>query len=100
MAGQPGRSGGARAGAGRPAKEKPEQPPAPPANDDPVGFLLGVMNDLEQDPKLRVRAAIAAAQYTNVKLADGGKKDLKQTAADKAVTGKFAPTTAPGPRTH
>jgi phage terminase small subunit len=53
------------------------------------------MNDLEQSPALRVRAAIAAAQYTNVKLHDGGKKDAAKDKAAKAATGKFAPAAPP-----
>src|SRR5687767_3784420 len=104
MAGVKGRSGGARPGAGRKPKAKVTVPgvavglepqphggalkrskaperPAPPKADTPLEFLKGVMNDLEQDPKLRVRAAIAAAQYEHLKKGDGGKKD---ETADKA----------------
>jgi len=33
------------------------------------------MNDGEQDPRLRVRAAAAAAQYVRVEKGDGGKTD-------------------------
>jgi phage terminase small subunit len=92
MAGVKGRSGGARPGAGRKAKAKPEQPllpPAPPAADTPLAFLKGVMNDLEQDPRLRVRAAIAAAQYEHMKKGDGGKKDETAEKAKQAAGGKF-----------
>lgn len=95
MAGVKGRSGGARPGAGRKPKEKPEQPPAPPAAPTPLEFLKGVMNDLEQDPKLRVRAAIAAAQYEHMKKGDGGKRDEVADAAKKAAGGKFKAAPAP-----
>lgn len=86
-------SGGARPGAGRPKKEKPETP-APAKADDPLKFLLGVMNDTNQDPQLRVKAAIAAVQYTHTKKGEGGKKEGKAEAAKK-VAGRFGPPTAP-----
>ena len=35
---------------------------------------------------LQVRAAIAAVQYTHAKKGEGGKKDAKQEAAEKAGT--------------
>lgn len=118
MAGQPGRSGGARPGAGRPkgsknakprAKPGPKpsaDPPAPedgaavtpnalkPA-DDPLDFLLGVMNNLAADPRLRVRAAIAAVQYKHTKRGDGGKRDEVADKAKKAGAGRFAPPKPP-----
>jgi phage terminase small subunit len=53
------------------------------------------MNDLEQDPRLRVRAAVAAAQYVHVKLGDAGKKDDRQRAAEEAAKGKFAQSVGP-----
>ena len=89
MAGKPGRSGGARAGAGRPKKPPAPKPPAPPAGDTPLDFLMGLMNDLKQDPKLRFRAAVAAAQYVHDKRHDGGKKPRQAEAAKKASTGRF-----------
>lgn len=60
-----------------------------PEGKQPLDFLLGVMNDPEQDPKLRVRAAIAAAQYKHTKRGDGGKKDDQADKAKKASSGKF-----------
>lgn len=93
MAGKKGRSGGKRPGAGRPPKEKPAGPAPKPA-EDPLAFLLGVMNDVAQDPQLRVKAAIAAAQYTHQKKGEGGKKESKAAAAKK-VAGRFGPPTAP-----
>jgi|JI10StandDraft_1071094.scaffolds.fasta_scaffold111011_3 hypothetical protein len=68
---------------------------SPEPADSPLGFLLGVMNDEEQDPRLRVRAAIAAAQYKHAKVGEGGKKDAKQGAADVVAGGKFAAAAPP-----
>jgi hypothetical protein len=68
--------------------------PAPAAADTPLDFLLGVMNDPEQDPKMRLRAAVAAVQYTHNKRGVGGKKEERQEAADK-VSGRFAPPASP-----
>jgi len=61
----------------------------------PLEFLLAVMNDPEVDKKLRVRAAVAAAQYLHTKRGDGGKKDEKDRAAQTAGAGKFKPAVAP-----
>jgi phage terminase small subunit len=80
--------GGARPGAGRPPKEPTVL--AIPGGKDPLEFLLAVMNDESAKPELRVRAAIAAAQYKHTKLADGGKKDERQRAAEAAGSGKFS----------
>lgn len=93
MSGTPGKSGGARPGAGRKPKEKPTFP-APASADDALKFLLGVMNDANQDPRLRVKAAIAAAQYTHVKKGEGGKKEEKADAAKKAAD-RFSAPVAP-----
>ena len=82
-------SGGARPGAGRKPKPKPEIAPPAPA-DTPLEFLKGVMNDTAQDPKLRVRAAIAAAQYEHLKKGDGGKRDDQAEKARRAAS-NFAP---------
>jgi phage terminase small subunit len=98
MAGVKGKSGGARPGAGRPKKEVKGLVVG--HTDDPLKFLLGVMNDAGQDPRTRVRAAIAAAQYTHTKKGDGGKKEERAEAAKKAGGGKFAPAAPPPlPRT-
>jgi phage terminase small subunit len=96
MAGVKGRSGGARSGAGR--KSKPKAPPPVldvPAGNDPLTFLLGVMNDAGADARLRVRAAVAAAQYVHAKQGEGGKKDAAERAAGSAAAGKFAPAAPP-----
>jgi phage terminase small subunit len=96
MAGKPGMKGGggARVGAGRPKAEKPEFIPPPPG-DTPLDFLKGVMNDISQEPKLRVQAAIAAAQYEHLKMGEGGKKDQKGEAAKRAGSGKYAAAAPP-----
>lgn len=92
MAGVKGRSGGARPGAGRPAK-----PVAQLAadSDDPVEFLRQVMRDPNADPRLRVRAAIAAAGYTSQRKAAKGKKERRQDAAESAAKGRYAPPEPP-----
>jgi phage terminase small subunit len=79
MAGMKGRSGGARPGAGRKPKPKPE--PLPPVDLTPLDYLLSVQNDPNAPTNMRVRAAVAAAQYVHTKKHDGGKKDER---ADKA----------------
>ena len=61
----------------------------------PLEYLLTVMNDSKVEKSLRVRAAIAAAQYTHTKLHDGGKKEGKEAAAKAASAGKFAPSAPP-----
>lgn len=53
------------------------------------------MNDVRQDPKLRVRAAVAAAQYLHTKTHDGGKKEAAAERAAKAASGRFAPPAPP-----
>lgn len=67
---------------------------APAPADSPLEFLLGVMNDVDQDPRLRVRAAIAAMQRTTPKAVEGGKKQQKQAAAEQ-VGEKFKRSTPP-----
>jgi hypothetical protein len=67
----------------------------PESADTPLAFLIGVMNDPKQEPRLRVRAAVAAAQYAHVKKGDSGKKDERKEAAEKAGRGKFAPAAPP-----
>lgn len=104
MAGKPGRSGGARAGAGRKKAVRPEAEPTPKSAtaestgvyDDPVDFLMGVMNDPLASPAARLRAAVAAAQYKNTRTKDGGKKEAREKAAGEiASTSRFAPTSPP-----
>ena len=98
MAGKPGMKGGggARAGAGRKPQPKEEKLTlATNGHQTPLEFLLSVMNDNDVDDKLRLDAAKTAAQYCHPKKGEGGKKDERQDAADKARTGKFAPSAPP-----
>lgn len=88
MAGKPGRSGGARPGAGR----KPNEPTIlklAATYDDPEKFLTAVMNDSGTDVKVRVDAAKALMPFRHKKLGEGGKKEQKDDAAKK-VAGRFA----------
>jgi phage terminase small subunit len=93
MAGVKGRSGGPRLGSGR--KRKPPSIIEGAPTESPLAFLTAVMNDEKQDARLRVRAAVAAAQYVHHKIGDGGKKADQRNAAKKAGIGKFAPAPAP-----
>lgn len=120
MAGQPGRSGGKRPGAGRkpvphelkctipaapapaPAKEdvKAETPVVETPQEDasgqtPLEFLLFVMRNPAIEDKLRLEAAKTAAQYMHLKKGDGGIKDEKAEKAKKAGSGKFGAAPPP-----
>jgi phage terminase small subunit len=100
-------SGGVRQGAGRKSnkdimkesanKQAPQSPSEPPAYDkeDPFSYLMSVVNSDHLDEKLRVRAAIAAVQYTKTKRGDGGKKDEKVELAKQAGKGKFGVRPSP-----
>lgn len=92
MAGKKGKSGGARAGAGR--KPNPPEKLTVSAK-DPLEFLEAVMMDEEANPALRVRAAIAAAQYRHAKKGEGGKGEERKDKAEKAGAGKFGPAAPP-----
>lgn len=94
MAGMPGRSGGARPGAGR--KPEPEViVEHMDKQEDPKAFLLDMMNDSSIDVKLRLDAAKTLMPFFHVKLGEGGKKEAKESAAKKAGAGKFS--SAPPP---
>lgn len=93
MPGKPGRSGGARPGAGRPKKE-PVVLPMAAYYDDPLTFLKAVMNDSGSEAKLRVDAAKALMPFMHQKLGEGGKKEQKNEEAKK-VAGRFAQAMAP-----
>ena len=80
-------SGGARAGAGR--KPKPKVEMVEIEECDMLKLLQDVALGRTEASSIQVRAAIAAVQYTHTKKADGGKKEEKQAAAEKASTGKF-----------
>lgn len=98
--------GGARPGAGRkPKKLEPKEDVKEVILEgselldgkerDPLEFLLLVQNNPAVDPRLRVRAAIAAAQYLHTKTHDGGKKEAKDETAKKVASGRFAPKAPP-----
>ena len=93
MAGKPGRSGGARAGAGRPKKE-PVILTLSVTYDDPLAFLKAIMNDNGTEAKLRVDAAKALMPFVHPKKGEAGKKDQKNEQA-KLVAGRFAQAAAP-----
>lgn len=86
-------AGGARPGAGRPAK--PKSPLTEIAECDMLRLLQDVALGRVEANQIQVRAAIAAVQYTHTKKGDGGKKDELADAAKKAGTGKFAASSAP-----
>lgn len=64
---------------------------------DPRAVLVAIMNDLNEEPKLRLEAAKALMPFTHGKIAEQGKKGAKQEAAHKAAGGRFGP---PPPPTH
>ena len=94
MTDQPKRRGGVRPGTGRP-KSGPVLLPDLPATNDPLVFLLALVNEPTADMRLRLNAAVAAMPYVHARMGDAGKKDGKQDAAKKASAGKFAPSHAP-----
>jgi phage terminase small subunit len=63
--------------------------------DDPMEFLASLMNDPNEEMKLRKEAAAALLPYKHKKLGEGGKKDAAQEAAEKVSTGRFAPKQPP-----
>lgn len=104
-----GTHGGRRPGAGRKPKPRPDvaapaaQPPAdgaPPAEppkqyEDPLDFLLTVMNDPTASRAERIRAAITVASYRHAKKGEQGKKDARRDAAQHVAGGRFAPGAPP-----
>ena len=86
--------GGVRPGAGRP-KSEPVLLPDLPTTNDPLVFLLALVNEPTADMRLRLNAAVALMPYVHVKAGETGKKDEKREAAKKASAGKFAPSHAP-----
>lgn len=99
MAGVPGRSGGARPGAGRKPKERPKPVPvveiAPAEPADMLDFLQKVALGLLDATPTQVRAAVAAVQYTHTKRHDGGKKEEVAEKAAKTAAGRFGAAAAP-----
>lgn len=64
-------------------------PFVPASADDPLEFLRGVMNDPKADPKLRLDAAKALASYTVAKPGEKGKKEQRQSDAEKTSGSRF-----------
>ncbi|MDD9317879.1 MULTISPECIES: terminase small subunit [Acinetobacter calcoaceticus/baumannii complex] len=64
----------------------------PYTKDDPLQFLIDVMNNKDNEMFLRFNAAKAALPYTHGKVADKGKKETKAEAArnNAKAGGKFA----------
>lgn len=91
MAGVKGRSGGARPNSG--PKKNLIQLAA--NSDDPLEFLLQVMQDEKAPAEMRVRSAMIAAQYMHSRKGEGGVKTGRKSAAAAASSGKFAPAAAP-----
>lgn len=93
MAGKPGRSGGARPGAGRPPKA-PTLVDLAQEFDDPQEFLKRVMNSPGVDLKMRVDAGKALMPFAHAKPGDKGKKNTRIEAATQLMLdGLFAPPT-------
>src|SRR5690349_890001 len=94
MAGQKGRSGGKREGAGR--KPDPATYVDSPdlITDDPDEFLRAAMRNPDVDFKLRMQAALALKKQTKngVPL---GKKEQRDEDAKEVAKGKFEPQPAP-----
>jgi phage terminase small subunit len=57
--------------------------------DDPQVLLIAMMNDTGLDARVRGDFAKALMPFKHKKLGEGGKKEEKQEAAEKASTGKF-----------
>ncbi|KAA8694625.1 Uncharacterized protein ALO80_03149 [Pseudomonas caricapapayae] len=56
---------------------------------DPKDFLLAVMNDFGQEPKLRVDAAKALMPFVHPRKGESGKKEAAKDKAAGAAQGKF-----------
>lgn len=53
--------------------------------ENPLDFLIAIMNSTGEDIEVRKDAAKAALPYMNAKKGEGGKKELKSDAAKKAA---------------
>ncbi|HCB0645635.1 TPA: terminase small subunit [Klebsiella variicola subsp. variicola] len=67
----------------------PDVPTVVGTFDDPLKFLMAVMNDATEDIDVRKDAAKAMLPYKHPKMGETGKKDAKSDAAKKAAN-KFA----------
>jgi len=61
---------------------------------DPKDFLKALMNDAGEDMKLRMDAAKTLMPFVHQRKGEGGKKEAKQEAAEKAAS-RFAPSAPP-----
>jgi len=66
-----------------------------PAVQDPLSYMLGVMNNPKAEPDRRDRMAIAAAPFVHGKVGEAGKKQARADAARAAGGGRFAPAPPP-----
>ncbi len=62
---------------------------------DPKAFLEAMMNDMGEDPKLRLDAAKTLMPYIHARKADLGKKEQDMENAKKAAGNKFAASAPP-----
>ena len=97
MAGVKGRSGGARAGAGR--KPNPENKGAEyaPSTEgmSPLEALETFMNDSALPAALRLKAAGLAAPFRHKKMGEGGKGTADKPPTGASPGGKYATRTGP-----
>lgn len=91
MAGKPGRSGGRRQGAGR----KPQAPDTSVETDDPLAFLISVMQGKVVPSAAQLKAAQTAAKFFHAPKTAVGKKEGKNEAAKEVAGGRFAQGRAP-----
>lgn len=78
------------------AETEGKKPEAPPENISPLTYMLQVLNDPKADLELRARMAIAAAPFVHPRKGEGaGKKNEKADRAERAGSGKFAPSKPP-----
>ena len=76
--------GGPRPGAGRPRTRTAATREALAAGQTPLEYLLELMRDESADPQRRDRAAVSAAPFCHIKLADVGKKAREKDDAKTA----------------
>jgi len=98
MAGVKGRSGGARAGAGR--KKNPENEGAEFAASTEGMTPLEALEVFQNDPAvplaLRIKAAGLAAPFKHKKLGEGGKPEAGKPTSEEGGTGRYATRKGPG----
>lgn len=98
MAGVKGRSGGARAGAGR--KKNPENEGAEYSASTEGMSPLDALEFFQNDPAvpiaLRIKAAGLAAPFKHKKLGEGGKPDAGKTVPEESGNSRYATRKGPG----